>query len=308
MNKLIQEHTTRLGKIEGKRRWFTRIIAEGAGSSAIHTREALESTGPAAWASETHIHVDHQSWSSLMDFPANTLTTVAGIVASTPVFMEKGDTVQVGEAVVTADSNGLYAEVEFSEKWAPFVEEFADFIGLSISAGYYGEEYDETTNLPIVEGYIPSKLNTVDLVTVPGAKGKLLKAIESYSEKHDRIKLDNITSSKDGHTVTPEEIQEAVAKALEAFLPAIKEALTPDVEEDEDTPVETIAEAVATAALPEQARKRVYESIKSGVKVEDAIAAEQSYIKDLTESIKTEQKGRLTESSTSVDLSVGGWN
>lgn len=303
MNKLIQEQSTRLGKIEGKRRWFTRIIAEGVGSSAIHKREALEATGPAAWPIGTKIHVDHQSWESLMDFPANTLTTLAGVITTTPEFKEAGENAEI-------DVNGLYAEVEFSEKWAPFVEEFADFIGLSISAGYYGEEYDEVTNLPVVEGYVPSQLNTVDLVTVPGAKGKLLRAIENYKEIHDIMDSDNTTSRKDGHTVTPEEIQEAVTKALEAFIPALQEALTPEVDETEETPVETIAEAVATAALPEQARKRVYESINAGVSVDDAIAAEQSYIKDLTESFKTEQeqKGRLTEAADKLDLSVGGWN
>src|SRR5690625_3317736 len=127
----LQEYVKGLGKITGKRRWYARLLAVGHGSSAVHTEEAMTATGASAWPQGTRIHINHQGWESLMEFPAGDLNSLAGIVDSTP----KMDEVD-GE-------RGLYAEVEFSEKWAPFVEEFADYIGLSISSGFYGEEIDE---------------------------------------------------------------------------------------------------------------------------------------------------------------------
>lgn len=296
----LTESSSTLGKIEGKRRWFARLIAVGHGSSAVHTEEALASTGASAWPKGTRIHVNHQGWESLMEFPAGNLETLAGVVASTPVMHEEDGV------------RGLYAEVEFSEKWAPFVEEFSEFIGLSISSGFFGEELDENTGLPIVEGYIPSRLNTVDLVTVEGAKGKLLRAMESYIEKHDIIGNDKNTPRKEGHKLTPEELQEAFEKAFDAALPRIVEALTPKVDEQEEveTDVETVAEAVATANLPESARKRVYEAVRSGEEVAEAISKEQTYISEIEKTIQesAKQEGRMQSASETRDFTQGGWN
>lgn len=296
---IIKESVKGLGKITGKRRWYARILAAGHGSSAVHTEKAMETTGPSAWPVGTRIHVNHQGWENLMEFPAGDLTSLAGVIVSEPEFRRD-------------DIPGLYAEVEFSEQWGPFVEEFAEFIGLSISSGFYGEEVDENTGLPIVEGYIPSKLNTVDLVTVEGAKGKLLLAIESYKEKHGSIGDEKDTSRKDGQEVTPEEIQEAVNTAVAAAIPQIVEALTPQVDEqeNEETDVETVAEAIATANLPESARKRVYTAVRSGEDVAEAIEAEKGYIDEISKTLKESagQPGRVHSANEELNFDTGGWN
>lgn len=296
--KVALETAAGLGEIKGNRKWYARILAVGHGSSAVHTQEAMESTGASAWPIGTKIYINHQGWESLMEFPSGDLNSLAGVITSTPEFIDNEDP-------------GLYAAVEFSEKWGPFVEEFKDFIGLSIRSAFYGEEIDEGSGLPIVEGYVPSKLNTVDLVSVPGAKGRLLSAIESYVEKHGKINDEPNTSRKDGQEVTPEEIQEAINKALEAAIPQIVEALTPEVPESEETDetVEVVSEAIATANLPESARKRVYGSVREGVAVSDAIEAEKAYIKDISETLQMAQEsGRISGTDTDIDFSTEGWN
>lgn len=305
-NRKITEATSgALGKIEGKRRWFTRIIAAGAGSSGYHTTEALESTGASAWPVGTKVNVDHQSWSGYMDFPAGSLETLAGVVATTPEFLDDDD-----------HDAGLYAEIEFGTKWAPFVEEFHEYIGLSITAQAYGEEMN-AEGQQIIEGYVPSKLNTVDLVTVAGAKGELLRAVESYVETHGSITTDSSNTGKEGFIVNPEDIEKIVAGVTEAFTPLfndLKESFAPAAEvtnPDENAEVvdiAAVAEAVATSGLPAPARAKVYAAVKEGAKADDAIATEKEYIKSVQEAAN-ETVGRVQESvdASSKSYTVGGW-
>lgn len=292
----ISESVAGLGEVKGVRRWYARILAVGHGSSGVHTEAAVRDTGPSAWPIGTKVNINHQGWESAWEQPAGDLNTLAGVIASTPEY-------------VGGDDAGLYAEVEISEAWGPFVEQFKDFIGLSITSSYWGEEYDEPSGLPIVEGYIPSPLNTVDLVTVPGAKGKILKAIESYVEKHGKIVSEQTIPRKEGREVTPEEIQAAIKSAIEDAVPGIIEALTPEAPElvEEDTDVEVVSEAIATANLPGSARKRVYEAVKAGKNVKEAIDAEQAYIKEVSESLAAESKGRIESAATTFDSTQGGW-
>lgn len=166
-----------LGKVEGKRLWHARLIATGPGSSGFYTEDALKNTGPAAWPKGTKINADHQTWEDYLAKPAGSITTMIGVIASDPVYEEPD-----------GDLPGLYADVEFLESWAPFVEQVGEFVGLSIQAYGYGEETNEA-GLQIIEGFLPSVLNTVDLVTAPGARGKLINAIESFREQPEAKKV-----------------------------------------------------------------------------------------------------------------------
>ena len=283
-----------LGKIEGKRRWSVRIIAAGAGSSGVHTAEALKTTGASAWPIGTKVNIDHQSWEERYDQPAGSLKSLAGAIVTTPVWQEE-------------PVPGLYAEIEVSEQWGPFVEQFADIIGLSITAGYWGDEVNEV-GLPIVEGYIPSPLNTVDLVTVPGANGRILSALESYGIiVHD-------TEPKGKKPMTEEERAALVADLIEALTPVLQPVVEEPAEEDavEVLSGAEIAELVLEADLPAVARKRAFASIDAlehatAELVEAAIKAESELVEALKEEMPV---SRLKESKsiTAKDLLVEGWN
>lgn len=262
-----------LGAITGKRVWNARLIASGVSlNGKYYSGEMLESTGPAAFPVGTLIHADHQTWVEAYDRPEKSVNTIIGAIATEP----KLDTVDGVE--------GLYANVEFTEEWAPRVEQIAPFVGLSISTQYVADETAEREDgVVTVAALVPFPTNSVDLVTVPGAKGKLLRALESFSKPPNVEKVKKV--------MTAEEI-EALATALANKLSVTND----DVSEKDSVDVEEVAEAMITAGLPKPAREAAFRRIRSGESVKDAIAGEENYMKSLSEALKA----KAAEESSAV--------
>ena len=262
-----------LGAVTGKRVWNARLIASGVSlNGKYYSGEMLESTGPAAFPVGTLVHADHQTWGEAYDRPEKSVKTIIGAIATEP----KLDTVDGVE--------GLYADVEFTEEWAPRVEQIAPFVGLSISTKYVADETAEREDgVETVAALVPFPTNSVDLVTVPGAKGKLLRALESFSKPHNVEKVKKV--------MTAEEI-EALATALANKLSDTND----DVSEKESVDVEEVAEAMITAGLPKPAREAAFRRIRSGESVKEAIAGEENYMKSLSEALKA----KAAEESSAV--------
>ena len=262
-----------LGAVTGKRVWNARLIASGVSlNGKYYSGEMLESTGPAAFPVGTLVHADHQTWGEAYDRPEKSVKTIIGAIATEP----KLDTVDGVE--------GLYADVEFTEEWAPRVEQIAPFVGLSISTQYIADETAEREDgVVTVAALVPFPTNSVDLVTVPGAKGKLLRALESFSKPPNVEKVKKV--------MTAEEI-EALATALANKLSVTND----DVSEKESVDVEEVAEAMITAGLPKPAREAAFRRIRSGESVKDAIAGEENYMKSLSEALKA----KAAEESSAV--------
>ena len=262
-----------LGAVTGKRVWNARLIASGVSlNGKYYSGEMLESTGSAAFPVGTLIHADHQTWGEAYDRPEKSVKTIIGAIATEP----KLDTVDGVE--------GLYANVEFTEEWAPRVEQIAPFVGLSISTQYIADETAEREDgVETVAALVPFPTNSVDLVTVPGAKGKLLRAIESFSKPPNVEKVKKV--------MTAEEI-EALATALANKLSVTND----DVSEKESVDVEEVAEAMITAGLPKPAREAAFRRIRSGESVKEAIAGEENYMKSLSEALKA----KAAEESSAV--------
>ena len=262
-----------LGAVTGKRVWNARLIASGVSlNGKYYSGEMLESTGSAAFPVGTLIHADHQTWVEAYDRPEKSVNTIIGAIATEP----KLDTVDGVE--------GLHANVEFTEEWAPRVEQIAPFVGLSISTQYIADETAEREDgVETVAAFVPFPTNSVDLVTVPGAKGKLLRALESFSKPPNVEKVKKV--------MTAEEI-EALATALANKLSVTND----DVSEKESVDVEEVAEAMITAGLPKPAREAAFRRIRSGESVKEAIAGEENYMKSLSEALKA----KAAEESSAV--------
>lgn len=262
-----------LGAVTGKRVWNARLIASGVSlNGKYYSGEMLESTGSAAFPVGTLVHADHQTWSEAYDRPEKSVKTIIGAIATEP----KLDTVDGVE--------GLYANVEFTEEWAPRVEQIAPFVGLSISTQYIADETAEREDgVETVAAFVPFPTNSVDLVTVPGAKGKLLRALESFSKPHNVEKVKK--------AMTAEEI-DALATALANKLSVTND----DVSEKDSVDVEEVAEAMIAAGLPKPAREAAFRRIRSGESVKDAIAGEENYMKSLSEALKA----KTAEESSAV--------
>ena len=262
-----------LGAVTGKRVWNARLIASGVSlNGKYYSGEMLESTGSAAFPVGTLVHADHQTWVEAYDRPEKSVNTIIGAIATEP----KLDTVDGVE--------GLYANVEFTEEWAPRVEQIAPFVGLSVSTQYIADETAEREDgVETVAAFVPFPTNSVDLVTVPGAKGKLLRALESFS------KPPNVEKVK--KAMTAEEI-DALATALANKLSVTND----DVSEKDSVDVEEVAEAMIAAGLPKPAREAAFRRIRSGESVKDAIAGEENYMKSLSEALKA----KAAEESSAV--------
>jgi len=257
-----------LGAVTGKRVWNARLIASGVSlNGKYYSGEMLESTGSAAFPVGTLVHADHQTWVEAYDRPEKSVKTIIGAIATEP----KLDTVDGVE--------GLYANVEFTEEWAPRVEQIAPFVGLSISTQYIADETAEREDgVETVAALVPFPTNSVDLVTVPGAKGKLLRALESFSKPHNVEKVKK--------AMTAEEI-DALATAL-----ANKLSVTNDDVSEKDS----VDVAMITAGLPKPAREAAFRRIRSGESVKEAIAGEENYMKSLSEALKA----KAAEESSAV--------
>lgn len=320
-NRVLKEAGFSLGKVTGASRWRARIIKPGQGSSGFYTEDGIRTTGPEAFPIGTKINADHQGMSAFFEQPAGSVTTLIGAIATTPEW-----------SADDPEGPGLYSEVEFSQEWAPFVEQFAPILGLSIQAYGYGEG-ETADGQPIIEGLIPHPLNTVDLVTVAGAGGKLIELAESFKGtmpkfiNENRAKMgtdvtgDGTNNGKD-NGMTPEEItalKEALASgitdAIKGAFAELKESLAPAPKQTEDEPqapeMAAVVEAVVEAQLPKIAREKVLKAVEGGAKVEDAISAEKAYIKQLEESLKPTDAptGKVTETGAKGEsFAVGGWS
>ena len=88
---------------------------------------------------------------------------------------------------------------------------------------------------------------------------------------------------------------EAMSEAIEAKFAALAETISPDEdpEEKEEVDVAAVAEALVAANLPEVSRKAVYESIRNGGDLNEAIEAQKSFVESV--------KSHLKESAAPVE-------
>ena len=152
--------------------------------------------------------------------------------------------------------------------------------------------YNENGEL-VVESLTPHTQNSVDLVSYAGRPGsglaeKLYESAIAAFVENGAATAETETEIMEG-TPDMEELK-AMLEELNTKFAALAETLTTPAEEPAEEveavdPVEVaaeVAEAVAEAALPAASRKAVYEAMKAGKSVEDAIVAQ----KELIESLK----------------------
>ena len=250
------------------------LISEGVGTSGSYSAELLQRDGHTALPSGTKLFSNHmgaeESWER------NGSRDIRDLIGVT-----------TEDATWDENERGLVADIQIFPHAKDFVESVWEHVGLSIEAsGVVSED-------GVVEALVYSPLNAVALVPVSGRGGKVQGLFEGFREKYDNISNDESDTRKGDKTMTPEEITavaEALAEALKPSLTAIQEALTPSEKPDEVIEGEdaaTIAEALVASELPTSARTKVYEAVKNGTKVAEAIETEKTYIADVLSESKT---------------------
>lgn len=288
----VKESTTTsvLKPIKGTRKWLVRLITEGAGSTGIYTKEALQGSFAEAFPIGTHMYIDHASESEQWDRPEGTLTKLAAVIAETPYWSDSPEP-------------GMYATVEVLEQWAPFIEQVSDIIGVSIHCGAQLAQTDDVVTAedvpPVIEAFIPSPVNSVDFVTVPGAGGRLVEALESFKKRNA------IMGSSNKHNSERKRMDKEFKEALEALdtkLSALVEALADkakkkDEEDEEDAKKAKEEEedkakkakeailALTDSDLPEVSRVRVAEAIARGYDAKAILDRETKLVESIRESL-----------------------
>lgn len=290
-----------LGAKGAKRR--IRLISEGQGSSGYYDAKVLERDGATAFPVGTHIYLDHLTESESYDRGgSHSILDLVGVTLEAATF----------------EDGALFAPANFFSNFAPLVEEMAEFIDLSIEAYGVIEE-------GVVEALNPHPMNAVSIVPRGGRDGKILGLIESYrsgsgkiseSSISDNVKEDKPMDEKD-ITALAEKLAAALAPSFTALTEALKPVVPaePVIDEDktEGPSAAEVAEAVVVAfPTSEDSRKRVYEALKNGKTVDEAIADEKALVTSVTESLKTQyaDSGFTIRESGSNDFNprVGGWN
>lgn len=293
MKMKISESTTTsvLKPIRGTRKWLVRLITEGHGSTGVYTKEALQGSFAEAFPVGTHMYIDHATEIESFNRPEGTLTKLAAVIAETPYWRDDPEP-------------GMYATIEVVEQWAPFIEQVADIIGVSIHCGATLAPDDDIVTAgeplpPVIESFIPSPVNSVDFVTVPGAGGRLVEALESFKNGNA------IMGSSNKHNSERKRMDKEFKEALEALdtkLSALVEALAAkakkkDEEDEEDAKKAKEEEedkakkakeailALTDSDLPEVSRVRVAEAIARGYDAKAILDRETKLVESIRESL-----------------------
>jgi len=100
-----------------------------------------------------------------------------------------------------------------------------------------------------------------------------------------------IEEQKEGNSMELKELSEQIAELPNLVAAAVAEALAPEEEPEKDeVDVEAVAEAMVEADLPEVSRKAVYESLKAGGDLAEAIEAQKGFVESVKAHFKEEAK------------------
>ena len=280
--KISESTNTRVLKpVKGTRKWLVRLITEGQGSTGFYTKEALQGSFAEAFPVGTHMYIDHATEAETYERPEGTLTKLAAVIAETPHWQD-------------APEPGMYATIEVVEQWAPFIEQVSDIIGVSVHCGATLMQDDDLVTAgeptpPVIESFIPSPVNSVDFVTVPGAGGRLVEALESF--KNGNAIMDGSNKHNSERKRMDTEFKEAL-EALDTKLSALVEALSDkakkkakEEEEDKAKKAKEAILALADSDLPEVSRVRVAEAIARGYDAKTIMDRETKLVESIRESL-----------------------
>lgn len=290
----IQEHGKLVESNKGDGRFRVRIITEGKGSSGVYTRELLENykdvfAGRPMFMN--HPKDPNQPWE-------RDVRDIAGRIAP-----------QV-EYAVEDGVGALYADVTVDKRWAEFVAEYQDVIGVSIYAS--GEGREENGQY-IVESFDESDPYTsVDWVVAAGRGGRVERMLESYRQIETSVgtpaaegaaTVAPTPQSKENHDMDIEilagkvdKLQESINSLVEAHT-ALAESLKPVETPAEAPDLAAVVEAAVAEGLPKESRDVVVESVKAGAEPEKAIAAQKALVESIRKS--------LTEAQAEVEAPAG---
>jgi hypothetical protein len=249
-----------------------KIIQAGQGSSGYYPADVLQRDGPRVFAAGTHIYLDHPSVSEERDRPERSVRDLAGSLTGPAEWKEDG----------TAGP-GLYAPVKFIDSVAPHVNAIAAISGMSIRAsGKAGTREVDGKKVRSIESI--DVAHSIDVVTRPGAGGKVLDLIEAARGTPPAATTEDDGMSKEALEEANRKIAELEAREAERDkeLARLREA---DLLRQAHGVV--VAE-LAKAALPQPTRDRLTGQLAADPPVTDGALDRAALVAKVAEAAKAE--------------------
>lgn len=273
-----------------------KIIAPGQGSSGFYPADVLKRDGPTVFVEGTHVYLDHPSVTEASDRPERSVKDLAGSLTGAATWQDDG-----------AAGPGLYAPVKFIDSVAPHINDIAAISGMSIRAGgTMGTREVEGKKVRTIESI--DVAHSVDVVTKPGAGGKVLDLIES-ARSGNPPQRQTAPPQPGGSSV---ELQEQLTEAIQERDDA-RGKLTEAQQLIDKQTVElarlreqnvlrdanaVIAETLADMDLHQMTRERLTKHLIANPPIKDGELDREVFVARVTEAAKAEQ--------TYLAVSTGG--
>ena len=161
MRQHITEAATLTATKTGPGRALITLLTAGQGNSGTYSPEVLETAArDRVFPRGTQMHIDHYTDQELAERPEGSLRNLVGALTEDAWYRD----------------GALHAEARIGTQWRDFVDDFGEYIGVSIYAAA------TITNDGVVEALHPDPFNRADFVTVPGRGGKVAAVLEAARE------------------------------------------------------------------------------------------------------------------------------
>jgi hypothetical protein len=249
----------------------------------------------------THVYVNHQTEAEETARPEGDLRDLAAVFESKPEWRTE------------PAGPGMYAKIRVFEHWRPFVAEVKEHIGSSIRSWGLGKDGEVEGRFgTIIERLTGGK--SVDLVTLPGAGGKVMDLLEA-ARTHPHQPDPPATDPKETE-VDAEQLNEAIkAQVTEAVKPLQDELTSTKTElaavkaenarmveagrstQARDKALKLIAES-GLKALPDTAKARIATAVAANPPLTESGTIDET---KLAEAVKT------TANTEAAYLEAAGW-
>lgn len=280
---------------------LVKIIQAGQGSSGYYPADVLKRDA-GVFAAGTHIYLDHPSASEERDRPERSVKDLAGSLTGPAEWKEDG-----------VAGPGVYAPVRFIDSVAPHLNDIAAISGMSIIAS-------GTTGTREIDGkptYTIESIDTaysVDVVTRPGAGGKIVELLEAARGNHTprvtpppketapmnlQEQLDAATADLEATKTKLGEAQQRI-DAQDRELARLREQ---NILREADA---VIAETLADMELHQLTRERLTKQLIASPPVKDGELDRDLFQARVTEAAKAEQNYLVLSTGSGGVRGMGG--
>jgi len=290
-----------------------KIIQPGWGTTGYYGAKVLERYGPGAFPKGTKMYWDHPTETEARERPERSLDVLAAELVADARYDAKG-----------LDGPGLYAAAKVFEAYKGPVDELAAHIGTSIRAhGAARDGEAEGRRGPIIESIIPSVMNSIDFVTLPGAGGQIVSLFEAARGRHDAEPSKPIQEAQVDPKIEPTPPPAPAAQPDNTvLLEAIRAATTPILQQLQEAQQATArlqeatilrdARDIVTGTLaripnvPDMTRVRLTETLAANPPILDGKIDTAALATRITETVQDELKYLAAAAGTGRIQNMGG--